>query len=355
MVVEYEQQLVDRDSLIHPRRVDAKTFWNLHQSIPVLDVRSPSEFSRGQIPEAINLPVFDDQERARIGTLYRQQGRSAAMQLGFELAGPKLAELVSRASDVSREDKILLHCWRGGMRSQSVAQILSLSGLEPILLDGGYKSFRRLVHTTFDRPWNFRVVSGLTGVGKTQLLHWLAESGRQVVDLEQLAHHRGSAFGGIGQPAQPTTEQFENNLFALLNRIDSDRSVWIEDEGSRLGAVVVPHAIHQRIRRSPAICLHCSQSQRIETLLHDYGNMPPEDLIAAIEKISKRLHGADAKKAIEEVQKGNLEYAIQVALTYYDRAYRKGQQEVPRKQTVELDISNLGKQQMIAQVTAVTL
>ena len=184
-------------------------FWALSREQVVLDVRSPSEFAQGHVPGAINLPLFDDAQRADIGTIYKNSGKDAAVLRGLRHAGLKMADLVVQAKAIAEgRNSVLVHCWRGGMRSQSVGWLLRTAGMDPLVLDGGYKAFRQFARATFEVPWNLRVISGLTGAGKTRVLLLLKDVGEQVVDLEGLANHRGSAFGGIGQPNQPSTEQF---------------------------------------------------------------------------------------------------------------------------------------------------
>ena len=173
----------------------------------LLDVRTPAEFRQGHIPGAANLPLFSDAERAEVGTLYKQQGRQAAVLRGLALVGPRMealaAELVTW-SERSAGAPLRLHCWRGGMRSGSVAWLAQQLELPVLLLEGGYKSYRRWVLELFERPWPLRLLGGRTGCGKTELLLALRERGAAVVDLEGLAHHRGSSFGGLGLPEQPS-------------------------------------------------------------------------------------------------------------------------------------------------------
>ena len=183
-------------------------------SLPVIDVRSPAEFRQGHIPGAINLPLFDDQERKEVGTLYKQVNREAAIFAGFEFIGKKLADLARQGVKLAgRKKKLLVHCWRGGMRSQSMSWLFETTGISCALLDGGYKSFRKHVREQLALPITLKVLGGKTGSGKTLLLSRIQQLGEQIIDLEALAHHKGSAFGALGEPEQPTTEQFENHLF----------------------------------------------------------------------------------------------------------------------------------------------
>ena len=327
--------------------VSAEQFWQLAKNIPIIDVRSPSEFRQGHIPSAVNLPLFNDDERATIGTTYKQVGRQEAVLKGIDFVGPKLADLVLKAQQIAVDGKILVHCWRGGMRSQSLAQILHLADLQPTLLNGGYKSYRAMVHTSFDQPMNLVVVSGLTGAGKTEALRILESGGEQIVDLEKLANHRGSAFGGIGQLPQPTTEQFENDLFNCLDQLDLNKPVWIEDEGNRVGSVVLPNVLYRRLQRSPAIEIRCDFDQRVSNLVNDYGDLPPAKLIESVEKIQKRLGGLAVKQAIAAVESGEISEAVQIVLAYYDKTYRTAMATMPREMTFHLDADGLTDEQLL--------
>ena len=198
---------------------------------PILDVRSPGEFARGHIPGARNLPLFDDEERSEIGTLYKQSGRRVAVQRGLERVGPRLASLAEalrQAADAGGEAPLRLHCWRGGMRSGSVAWLAGTLELPVVLLEGGYKAWRRRVLERFERPWPLHLLGGRTGCAKTELLLALRQRGVAVIDLEGRAHHRGSSFGALGLPPQPSTEHYENLLAADLDALEGAPEIWLE-------------------------------------------------------------------------------------------------------------------------------
>ncbi len=289
---------------------------------PILDVRSPTEFEQGHIPGAVSFPIFSDQERRRVGRCYTQVGPNDAVELGFELAGPKCAEFVRRARALTEGGTLRVHCWRGGMRSQSMAWVLSVAGLEVRVLDGGYKAYKRWTRDTLSSPRRLVVLAGMTGTAKTELLRELATSGEAVIDLEGLANHRGSAFGGLCMPEQPSTEHLHNMIAASWDEFRDRDTVWIEGESRRVGKCHVPDALYAHMQKAPTIEVVRSEQERIEHLAELYGDAEPADLIASTERIRKRLGGQHANAAIEFIERGQLREACSVLLAYYDRTYR---------------------------------
>ena len=330
--------------------IDVEQFWRRTKTEVVLDVRSPGEFEAGHIPGALNLPLFDNEERAEIGKLFKNSGRDAAVLRGLKLAGQKMADLVVQTTKFSEGSKsVLVHCWRGGMRSQSVGWLLNIAGLEPAVLEGGYKAFRRMANESFEKDWRLQVVSGLTGCGKTRVLKMLESAGEQVLDLEGLANHRGSAFGGIGQATQPTTEQFSNDIFAKLDSFDSDRPIWVEDEGHNVGSAVVPSPIYERLRHSPGIIFETTPELRMQNLLDDYGDLPPDELTASVERIRKRLGPQNADAAVAAIQTGDVRVAIELVLGYYDKFYTKSTVNMPRGAMPTITMAGLTDSQIVEQ------
>ena len=290
--------------------------------MPVIDVRTSAEFEVAHIPEAVNVPLFSNEERAMVGTAYVQNSREEAILLGLDLVGPKLRSLVKSARDSIQSDQVLVHCWRGGMRSAAMAWLLSIaSELDVYVLEGGYKAFRRHMLAALQKPLQLLVVGGKTGSRKTDILHALKSEGEQVLDLEALAHHRGSAFGGIGQPIPPTQEQFENLLGWHWLTFAPDRPVWVEDESRRIGKRALPGVLWKRLLEAPIFYLETPLEQRIDYLIHLYGDATPENLETGIKKIQKRLGGHATKLAVEAVYQGNLREACSLVLKYYDKAY----------------------------------
>jgi tRNA 2-selenouridine synthase len=288
---------------------------------PVFDVRTPAEYTQGHIPGAINLPLFSNDERAVIGTIYKQQGRNKAVRAGLKFAGPKLPELVDK-TDQEGSKQVLMYCWRGGMRSGSLAWLLETAGFEVSVLEGGYKSFRNLLKTIFSE-FHFIVISGNTGSGKTDLLHEIRRGGAQVLDLEALACHKGSAFGSIGEAEQPVTEQFQNDILITMTSFDPGKPVFIEDESLSIGRVVMPDELYAVKNAAPFIEVLTGREERIARLVHIYGNADHNRLEEGIKRVEKKLGGLNTKKALEALEDGDLAEVASLLLTYYDKAYRK--------------------------------
>jgi len=328
--------------------IDASTFLEKSKTQVILDVRSPSEFAEGRIPGAVNLPLFDDEERAEVGTLYKKSGRDAAVLRGLKFAGAKMADLVVQTTkETNGAKQVLVHCWRGGMRSQSVGWLLATAGLEPTVLEGGYKAYRKHANDFFEKDWRLQVVSGLTGAGKTRILKMLESAGEQVLDLEGLANHRGSAFGGIGQSHQPTTEHFANLAFQKLASFDPAKTIWVEDEGHNVGSVVLPGSFYQSMRHAPGIIFETTTEGRIQNLLDDYGDLPAEELSQSVERIRKRLGPQNADAAQKAIEQGDIRKAIELVLNYYDKFYTKSTVNMPRPKMPTLMIEGLSDHQIV--------
>ncbi|MBS1569517.1 MAG: tRNA 2-selenouridine(34) synthase MnmH [Bacteroidetes bacterium] len=297
----------------------------LAAGLPLIDVRSPAEYLKGHIPGATNVALFSDEERASVGTLYKQQGRDAAMLEGLRIAGPKLAWLVEQARRIAPDGRIGVHCWRGGERSASVAWLLRKAGFNEVAtLERGYKAFREQVLAALAKPWNLYVLGGYTGTGKTVILERLRELGEAVVNLEKLARHKGSAFGGIGEEAQPSTEHFENLLWAALKELGNSRPIWVEDESQMIGRAKIPDSFFAQIRSSPIWFVDMPLGQRAKQLVETYGNYPADQLAEAIKRIQKRLGPQHAKEALEALAAGNLRRVAEIMLVYYDKTYARG-------------------------------
>lgn len=307
---------------------------------PILDVRSPSEYGQGHLPEAISFPLFSDQERAQVGTCYKHQGKETAIELGLELVGPKLAKLVKKAKTLAPDYQVRVHCWRGGMRSGSVGWLLETSGLKVNLLAGGYKAFRRWVRTTLATPRLIIVVGGMTGNGKTDILHVLQDLGEQVLDLEGLANHRGSSYGALMLPSQPSTEQFENLIAEQWANFEPQRPVWVEAESRCVGTCRIPDEVMAQMEAANTLEVVRSEPERLKILVDIYGEADLDELTAATERLRKRLGGQRTQQAVQHIKRGELAAAAAIILTYYDRTYRH---DLKRrgKQIPKVDISNM--------------
>lgn len=291
---------------------------------PILDVRTPAEYEQGHIPQAINLPLFSNDERKEIGILYKKRGRDLAVKRGLEFIGPKMRNLVETAEKVAPQQNVLVHCWRGGMRSESLAWLLQFSGFNVSVLEGGYKKFRNWVLQTLGISKPVIVLGGMTGSGKTYILKELDRLGEQVIDLEGLANHKGSAFGSLGEEEQPTNEQYENTLAMLWWKLDPDQPVWLEDESSRIGKIILPEKIYQQIRQAPVLEIKVNYKRRIEHLVNEYSVYPKEQLANCVQKIERRLGGLRTRQALEAIENEEFEKVADLTLHYYDKTYRYG-------------------------------
>lgn len=302
--------------------IQIEEFLALSDNFPVIDVRAPLEFEQGHIPGAVNIPLFDNHEREVVGTKYKQMNKEAAMYAGLEFAGKKLVQLAKQGEKIAGKNKTLLvHCWRGGMRSKSMVWLFETLGLTCYLLEGGYKSYRRYVKDVVARPLNLRVIGGRTGSGKTAILHQMDQLGEQAIDLEGLARHKGSAFGALGEKEQPTTEQFENDLCLKILELDPGKVTWIEDESRNIGKCVIPGEFYARMRESNLVFLDISRELRAEHLVVDYASYEVEDLKACVLKIGKRLGGDRTREALESIELGDFRNTAMITLKYYDKAY----------------------------------
>ncbi|MGB3297524.1 MAG: tRNA 2-selenouridine(34) synthase MnmH [Phormidesmis sp.] len=312
---------------------------------PILDVRSPGEYAQGHIPGAISLPLFSNDERAQVGTCYKQRGREQAVELGLDLTGPKLGEMVRKAKAIAPDDKVLrIHCWRGGMRSGAVASMLTLCGFQTATLTGGYKSFRQWVRHTVATPKPIILLGGMTGTAKTDILHALSAQGEQMLDLESYANHRGSSYGAVCLPPQPSTEQFENLIATEWYSFDSQRPIWIEAESRSVGSCRVPPELFAQMNAAFALEITRPLSERLALLADIYGQADRNELIEATERIRKRLGGKRTQQAVDYIKAGDLVRAIAITLTYYDRTYRYGLEQRDRP-VPEVDVTGLSPQQ----------
>lgn len=302
--------------------IQIERFLTLSRKHPVIDVRAPSEFIQGHIPGARNIPLFSDKERKVVGTTYKQINKEAAMYKGLDFAGKKLVTLAKEGEKCAGSGKTLLvHCWRGGMRSKSMVWLFETMGIRCYLLEGGYKSYRSFILKRFEDSLKIIVLGGRTGSGKTDILYQLEKSGEQVIDLEGLARHKGSAFGALGEAPQPTTEQFENLLYSAISRLDPEIQTWIEDESRNVGRCVIPGPFYQQMKESRIIFLDIARELRAGHLVKHYAGYKREELKECILKISKRLGGDRTRDALESVDSSDFWQTAMITLHYYDKSY----------------------------------
>lgn len=300
----------------------------LDQFDAIIDVRSPGEFAEDHLPGAINCPVLNDEERKQVGTLYRQVDAFEAKKVGAAVVARNIAHHIeTRFLELPRSWKPLVYCWRGGNRSGAMAHVLAKIGWPAIQLTGGYKEYRRHVNESLVHlPARFRyqVICGTTGSGKTRLLHALHADGAQVLDLEQLAHHRGSVLGRHEGEAQPTQKAFESGIWQTLRTFDPARTVFVESESKKIGNLRVPDALMDTIRESPCIALVLSQPDRAQLLIQDYAHLTADskELNARLACLIP-LHGRETIAQWQNLgSTGQIETLVNLLLQkHYDPSY----------------------------------
>jgi tRNA 2-selenouridine synthase len=383
-------------------KITIEEFLVLAKNYPVLDVRSPGEYAHAHMPTAISLPLFNDEERAKVGTTYKQQSRESAIKIGLDFFGPNMRGMVEKVEGIvsswqkevgkgklakgneflkkdlniensscplPTENCILLHCWRGGMRSAAVAWLLDLYGFKVYTLIDGYKCYRNWVLDQFSKEYSFKIIGGYTGSGKTLLLHALAKENSATIDLEGLANHKGSALGALGNPPQPTQEMFENLLAKELDdrqqtthngqhqlynessksneptfnlKPSTFNTIWLEDESQRIGNLQIPMPLWYSMRKAPVYFVDIPFEERLNYLTEEYGIHEKPGLVNAIMRIQKRLGGLETKNAINFLLENNFKESFRILLHYYDKWYAKGLYN--RENAVELIIPIVAEQ-----------
>ena len=295
----------------------------------IIDARSESEYALDHIPGAINCPVLNDQERVRVGTLYKQVNAFEAKKVGAALVARNIGRHIEEHfSDKPREWKPLVYCWRGGNRSGSMAHVLARIGWPVIQLDGGYKAYRAHVSEKLAEtpPHTFKVICGTTGSGKSRLLEVMAQIGAQVLDLEQLAAHRGSVLGNLPSQPQPSQKMFESLIWQKLRTFDPAQPVFVESESKKVGQLRVPDAVMEKMRQSPCVSLTLSRADRVRLLMEDYEHFTqsPDTLNAQLDCLVK-LHGRDKIDSWHQMaNSGRMpELVDELLVEHYDPAYLK--------------------------------
>ena len=309
-------------------KISTTQFLELAQTLPVLDVRSPAEYAHAHIPGAYSFPLFNDEERKQVGTAYKQQSREQALKLVLDYFGPNMRKMVEDAESIaakhSNTNTLLVHCWRGGMRSAAITWLLNLYGFKIYTLSGGYKSFRNWVLQQFTIPYPFHILGGYTGSAKTLLLQELKKKGENIIDLEALAMHKGSAFGANPNLPQPTQEMFENLLaFNLFDAAKNNKPIWLEDESQRIGNINLPGTLWSTMRAANLWFINIPFQHRLNYITDDYGKLTPNQIVEAIMRIKSKLGGLNTKNAINYVLENNTKACFSILLEYYDKAYHK--------------------------------
>ena len=300
---------------------------------PLIDVRSPSEYYKGNMPNSLNIPLFDNEERSIVGTVYKNYGREKAVIQGLDFLADKIDNMVNKlfeALNVYKSKKVgsqieeptlKIYCARGGMRSQSISWLLEKYNQRNVTLRDGYKSYRKWALESFNQEWRINLIGGKTGTGKTKLLKLLDENNYQIIDLEGLACHRGSTFGGIGMKEQPSNEQFENNIAEKLKGFKKSNKIFVEAESANIGRCKIPHEFFSQMKSAERIEIKKSESNRLDELIKTYSIYEEKDLIEAVLRIKKRLGPQRTKIAIESIKNEDWRSVCKSVLEYYDKCY----------------------------------
>jgi len=307
------------------QRISIGSYLGNEPLLPLIDVRTPAEYATGHIPGAVNIPLFSNEERAIVGTAYKQDSPEKAYELGYDFVKPKLDWFISESKKVAGIKGVTVYCWRGGMRSKSFAEHIESNGINNVsVIEGGYKAFRQYALEAFVKPGVLRILGGYTGSGKTRILQSLSRRGEQVIDLEAIAHHKGSSFGAIGQAEQPANEHFTNLLFWQWRKLDTERPVWLEDESIFIGKVSIPENLFQRMRDARVYFLDIPKEERSHILVEEYTGYNRQLLMDAVQRISRKLGGLNTQLALEAIKAGDFYTAALLTLSYYDKYYKKG-------------------------------
>jgi len=310
------------------RELSADRLFELKDPL-IVDVRSPCEHKAEYIPTSVNIALLEDDERALIGTIYAVEGEMVARRRALKIISPKIPDIVDRILELKKSGQhIVIHCWRGGLRSETVASFITVVGIDCWRLTGGFKSWRKTVIEDFARdqyPFTPVVLHGRTGVGKSDLLCALEKSGAQVLNLEQLANHRGSVFGALGLDAQPTQKNFESELWLKL-RTFGEGPVFLEAESRKIGKISLPEFLVKRISSGRKVLVDGSVPCRVKRIVDEYAGMFSDDVkaeaVSAIQNLRVRLGSKRTAEICELGLKGNLSQAIEALLTeYYDPMY----------------------------------
>ncbi len=330
---------------------ESLTFEELYPcpTVQFVDVRSPVEFSQGHIPGAINIPLFSDDERAEIGTIYKRVDKEKALALGEKIARPKVEEILRQMRTVLPAD-LVIYCWRGGKRSGEICRLVNEAGITARRIYGGYRAYRRGIRACIEQPRKLLILGGKTGSGKTALLLGLRAQGLQVIDLEGLANHKGSVFGHINEGPQPTTEQFENEFYEELQWLDSEQTLLLENESYVIGSVHLPPPLLLQMRAAPLLIIDVPVEARIDRLVKEYNTTNRQELIDACHRIAQKLTQPKLLKVIDLIENDDLRSACGYLLEYYDHYYNRGIEKRKNQEIYSLSLSGSGLDDDIAKL-----
>ncbi len=318
--------------------IQIQEFIKIAKDLPVIDVRTPAEFSNGHLTGAINIPIFSNEERAVVGTKYKQESRDTAIAQALEYIAEKTDQYLDELQKLVESQEICIYCWRGGFRSTGMGHLFQTAEKKVFRLQGGYKAYRNFVLESFKQKYKLLVIGGMTGSGKTEILEEIGKTNEQMLDLEGIANHKGSAFGALGQDDQPTIQQFENDLSTQLAKFDPQKNIWLEDESRMIGRVKIPDNLFSQIRNSTVIKIEVSKDERINRLIKDYANLSKDELINSINNISRRLGGLNTKLTIEAIEQEDYYTATDIILDYYDKTYTYGLTKRERQTVLSLKL-----------------
>lgn len=324
-MIDMNKFLVDGKDLGHYLNQEGTVF---------VDVRSPSEFNEARIPGAFNLPVLNDGERHQVGWTYVQKSHDLAKSLGVSYIAEHLEEIFNNIMDLTQShDSVILYCSRGGMRSDSLYALLHSLNVPVKKLEGGYKAYRNYIRQALDKliaEKNFIVLSGLTGVGKTELLHQLEEQGESILNLEKLANHRGSNLGHVGLGKQPSQKLFESYFYDAL--ASSRDRVFVEAESTRIGKIHLPKSFNQALKTSPHLEVVDNIDNRVHRLVRDYAGYGKEELYSSLDKFIPYLGKEPVAHLKENLDQGEYKKVAEyLVLNHYDLHYKAPRQEASKK------------------------
>ena len=317
---------------------------------PLIDVRSPGEYYKGNMSNSINIPLFNDEERSIVGKIYKNIGKEKATLQGLIFLEKKIDNLINNLLETINHYKAennhsieetfcKIYCARGGMRSYSISWLLERFNIKTVTLKGGYKNYRKWTLDSFYKKWNIIVLGGKTGTGKTKLLKLLEKNNFQIIDLEGMASHRGSTFGSLGMRAQPSNEQFENLIAEKLRDFNENNQIFVEAESSNIGQCRIPHIFFNQMKIAKRIEIIKSESNRIEELIRTYSIFDEEDLKEAVLRIKKRLGPQRTKIAIDSIKNKDWKTVCKSVMEYYDKCYEY--EKVGKKNIITLDLTNI--------------